>query len=148
MIRRPPRSTLFPSTTLFRSAAAAGDSGGDAPGGDATSGSDATDASGADAGGDAAPGTDAGGGDGGVTHLSCVYGSPCVCNAGKACDVTCAAGGCAVEAQARFCRGMLYRGVYPPPSQFEAWFVSLAHGESTVDRTLEAASESLAEAFG
>ncbi len=55
--------------------------------------------------------------------------------------------GCDLEAHARFCRAMLDRGVYPPPSQFEAWFVSLAHDESTVDRTLEAAADSLAEAL-
>ena len=55
---------------------------------------------------------------------------------------------CDTEAHARFCRAMLERGVYPPPSQFEAWFVSLAHDEATVDRTLEAAAESLEEAFG
>jgi glutamate-1-semialdehyde 2,1-aminomutase len=50
-------------------------------------------------------------------------------------------------AHARFCRGMLDRGVYPPPAQFEAWFVSLAHSEEAIDRTLEAASEALAEVF-
>jgi glutamate-1-semialdehyde 2,1-aminomutase len=55
--------------------------------------------------------------------------------------------GCDLEAHARFCRALLDRGVYPPPSQFEAWFVSLAHDESTVDRTLEAAADSLAEAL-
>ncbi len=33
--------------------------------------------------------------------------------------------------------------IYPPPSQFEAWFVSLAHDEAAIDRTLEAAAESL-----
>jgi glutamate-1-semialdehyde 2,1-aminomutase len=54
---------------------------------------------------------------------------------------------CDTEAHARFCRAMLGRGVYPPPSQFEAWFVSLAHSEETVDRTLEAAAEALAEAL-
>jgi glutamate-1-semialdehyde 2,1-aminomutase len=53
---------------------------------------------------------------------------------------------CDTEAHARFCRALLDRGVYPPPSQFEAWFVSLAHDEASVDRTLEAAAESLAEA--
>jgi glutamate-1-semialdehyde 2,1-aminomutase len=52
---------------------------------------------------------------------------------------------CDTEAHARFCRAMLDRGIYPPPSQFEAWFVSLAHGEGTIDRTLEAAAESLGE---
>ena len=41
---------------------------------------------------------------------------------------------------------MLERGVYPPPSQFEAWFVSLAHDEAAIDRTVEAAAEALREA--
>jgi glutamate-1-semialdehyde 2,1-aminomutase len=54
---------------------------------------------------------------------------------------------CDTEAHARFCRALLDRGVYPPPAQFEAWFVSLAHGEATVDRTLEAAAEALVEAL-
>jgi glutamate-1-semialdehyde 2,1-aminomutase len=54
---------------------------------------------------------------------------------------------CDTEAHARFCRAMLERGVYPPPSQFEAWFVSLAHSEETIDRTLEAAAKSLDEAL-
>ena len=53
---------------------------------------------------------------------------------------------CDTDAHARFCRALLDRGVYPPPSQFEAWFASLAHDEASVDRTLEAAAESLAEA--
>ena len=53
-----------------------------------------------------------------------------------------------LDAHARFCRAMLERGVYPPPSQFEAWFVSLAHDEEAIDRTLEAAAESLDEALG
>ncbi len=54
---------------------------------------------------------------------------------------------CDLEAHAKFCRAMLDRGVYPPPAQFEAWFVSLAHNEASVDRTLEAAGEALAEAL-
>ncbi|MEZ5076538.1 MAG: glutamate-1-semialdehyde 2,1-aminomutase [Solirubrobacterales bacterium] len=58
-----------------------------------------------------------------------------------------AASACDTEAHARFCNAMLARGVYPPPSQFEAWFVSLAHDEATVDRTLEAAAEALDEAL-
>jgi len=57
------------------------------------------------------------------------------------------ASGCDLDAHARFCRAMLERGVYPPPSQFEAWFVSLAHDEATIDRTLEAASDALDEAM-
>jgi glutamate-1-semialdehyde 2,1-aminomutase len=51
------------------------------------------------------------------------------------------------EAHARFCRAMLERGVYPPPSQFEAWFVSLAHDEEAIDRTLEAAEAALGDVF-
>ncbi|MGE0507230.1 MAG: glutamate-1-semialdehyde 2,1-aminomutase, partial [Solirubrobacterales bacterium] len=58
-----------------------------------------------------------------------------------------AASACDLDAHARFCRAMLERGVYPPPAQFEAWFVSLAHDEVSVDRTLEAAAESLDEAL-
>ena len=59
-----------------------------------------------------------------------------------------AAAACDLEAHARFCRAMLERGIYPPPSQFEAWFVSLAHDEAAIDRTLEAAAEALEEALG
>ena len=52
---------------------------------------------------------------------------------------------CDLDAHAAFCRGMLDRGVYLPPSQFEAWFPSLAHGDEHVERTLAAAREVLAE---
>jgi glutamate-1-semialdehyde 2,1-aminomutase len=52
------------------------------------------------------------------------------------------------DAYARFCREMLARGVYPPPSGYEAWFVSLAHDEAAIDRTCEAAAEALAAALG
>jgi glutamate-1-semialdehyde 2,1-aminomutase len=52
---------------------------------------------------------------------------------------------CDTEAHARFCRALLGRGVYPPPAQYEAWFVSLAHDEAVVDQTLEAAAEALNE---
>jgi glutamate-1-semialdehyde 2,1-aminomutase len=50
---------------------------------------------------------------------------------------------CDLDAHAAFCREMLDRGVYLPPSQFEAWFPSLAHTEAHVERTVEAARESL-----
>ncbi|MBC8123717.1 MAG: glutamate-1-semialdehyde 2,1-aminomutase [Gemmatimonadaceae bacterium] len=40
---------------------------------------------------------------------------------------------------ARFHRGMLERGVYLAPSQFEAGFMSLAHTEADIDQTLQAA---------
>jgi glutamate-1-semialdehyde 2,1-aminomutase len=51
--------------------------------------------------------------------------------------------GCDLDAYAAFCRGMLERGIYLPPSQFEAWFPSLAHTDAHVERTLEAAREVL-----
>ncbi len=43
-----------------------------------------------------------------------------------------------------FHQAMLEQGVYLPPSQFEAWFVSAAHGEADVDATIRAAGEALA----
>jgi len=46
------------------------------------------------------------------------------------------------QAFARFHGAMLDRGIHLPPSQFEAWFVSLAHDEALIDRTVEAAAES------
>ena len=55
------------------------------------------------------------------------------------------AAACDLDAHAAFCRAMLERGVYLPPSQFEAWFPSLAHGEREVEQTLAAAREALAE---
>ena len=39
---------------------------------------------------------------------------------------------------------MLARGVYWPPSQFEAAFVSGAHTEADIDATIAAASDALA----
>ena len=44
---------------------------------------------------------------------------------------------------ARFHRGMLERGVWLPPSQYEAAFVSAAHGEREVELVLEAARGAL-----
>ena len=44
---------------------------------------------------------------------------------------------------ARFHRALLDRGVMLPPSQFEAWFISLAHDEALIDRTVEAVGEAL-----
>ncbi len=46
---------------------------------------------------------------------------------------------CDLEAHATFCRELLTRGVYPPPSQFEAWFPSLAHDDAAIERTVTAA---------
>jgi glutamate-1-semialdehyde 2,1-aminomutase len=48
------------------------------------------------------------------------------------------------ERHAAFYRAMLERGIWLPPSRFEAWFVSLAQDEIQIDRTLMAAAEALA----
>jgi glutamate-1-semialdehyde 2,1-aminomutase len=45
----------------------------------------------------------------------------------------------------RFFRAMLDRGVYLAPSQFEAAFLSAAHTDEDIDRTLAAATEALAQ---
>ena len=47
--------------------------------------------------------------------------------------------GANTSAYATFFRGMLTRGVYPPPSQFEAWFLSAAHSDHDLKRTIAAA---------
>jgi glutamate-1-semialdehyde 2,1-aminomutase len=50
---------------------------------------------------------------------------------------------CDMDAYAAFCREMLELGIYLPPSQYEAWFPSLAHTDEHVERTLEAARKAL-----
>jgi glutamate-1-semialdehyde 2,1-aminomutase len=40
---------------------------------------------------------------------------------------------------------MLARGIYPPPSQFEAWFLSAAHTPRDVQKTISAAREVMKE---
>ena len=42
-------------------------------------------------------------------------------------------------------RGLVARGVYVAPSQYEAMFVSLAHGDEEIDKTVEAARDALAD---
>jgi glutamate-1-semialdehyde 2,1-aminomutase len=73
-----------------------------------------------------------------VTGLLTVFfrdGIPADLDEVKACDF---------DRYGAFCRGMLERGVYLPPSQYEAWFPSLAHTEEHVERTIEAARETMA----
>jgi glutamate-1-semialdehyde 2,1-aminomutase len=55
------------------------------------------------------------------------------------------AAACDLEAYGAWCRGLLARGVYPPASQFEAWFPSLAHTEADIADTVRAADEAFAE---
>jgi len=54
------------------------------------------------------------------------------------------AAACDLDAYGLWCRELLARGVYPPASQFEAWFPSLAHRPEHVDRTLAAARAAFA----
>jgi glutamate-1-semialdehyde 2,1-aminomutase len=56
-----------------------------------------------------------------------------------------AAAACDTDAYGAWCRALLARGVYPPPSQFEAWFPSLAHSSEHITRTVEAAAAAFAE---
>ena len=56
-----------------------------------------------------------------------------------------AAAACDLDAYGAWCRALLDRGVYPPASQFEAWFPSLAHSDVELDRTIEAARAAFRE---
>jgi glutamate-1-semialdehyde 2,1-aminomutase len=47
------------------------------------------------------------------------------------------------DAFARFFGAMFDRGILLPPSQFEAWFLSLAHGDAEVELTIAAARSAL-----
>jgi glutamate-1-semialdehyde 2,1-aminomutase len=44
-----------------------------------------------------------------------------------------------------FFRGMLTRGIYPPPSQFEGWFLSASHTDGHVKKTVDAARGAMRE---
>jgi glutamate-1-semialdehyde 2,1-aminomutase len=56
------------------------------------------------------------------------------------------AGAADVNRFARFFRTMLEHGVLLPPSQFEAWFVSAAHGDAEIAATIVAAQAAFAAA--
>jgi glutamate-1-semialdehyde 2,1-aminomutase len=49
-------------------------------------------------------------------------------------------------AYAAFFHGMLKRGIYPPPSQFEAWFLSAAHTDTHIRKTITAAKAAMKDA--
>ena len=49
---------------------------------------------------------------------------------------------------ARYFRGMIERGIYLPPSQFECIFLSMAHTQEDFDRTASAMDEVLCEVLG
>ena len=46
---------------------------------------------------------------------------------------------------AQFFVEMMKEGIYLPPSQFEAWFVSLAHTQRDLDKTIEACDTAFRE---
>ena len=46
--------------------------------------------------------------------------------------------GCDRTQFASFFHGMLKRGIYLPPAPFEAWFISMAHSNAQLDRTISA----------
>ena len=48
---------------------------------------------------------------------------------------------CDTERYGTLFRHLLEQGIYVAPSQFEAMFVSLAHSDEDVDRTVEAVGE-------
>jgi glutamate-1-semialdehyde 2,1-aminomutase len=48
---------------------------------------------------------------------------------------------CNLEGFGGLFRHLLERGICLPPSQFEAWFLSLAHGDKEIDRTVEAVAD-------
>ncbi|MDB5035819.1 MAG: glutamate-semialdehyde--aminomutase [Chlorobi bacterium] len=52
---------------------------------------------------------------------------------------------CDASRFAAFFHAMLRRGIYLPPSQYEALFISTAHGEAEIERTLAAVDESFGE---
>jgi len=58
------------------------------------------------------------------------------------------AAACDTDAYGAWCRALLARGIYPPASQFEAWFPSLAHGPEQVERTVAAAAAAFSELAG
>ena len=49
------------------------------------------------------------------------------------------------DAYAVFFRSLLANGIYPPPSQFEGWFLSAAHSDRDVSTTVSAARRALGD---
>jgi glutamate-1-semialdehyde 2,1-aminomutase len=60
-----------------------------------------------------------------------------VSNYTQACD-------CDRERFKKFFHAMLENGIYLPPSQFEAWFISLAHNDEVIQQTIDAVEKSFA----
>ncbi|TKJ40802.1 glutamate-1-semialdehyde-2,1-aminomutase [candidate division LCP-89 bacterium B3_LCP] len=52
---------------------------------------------------------------------------------------------CNDSAFRKFFQGMLTRGIYLPPSPYEAWFFSIQHNDTMIKRTMEAVTEAIDE---
>jgi glutamate-1-semialdehyde 2,1-aminomutase len=72
----------------------------------------------------------------GLLTLFFAESAPRDCAGAQACDA---------EMYAAWCRALLARGVFPPASQYEAWFPSLAHTSEHLDRTLDAVNAAFNE---
>jgi glutamate-1-semialdehyde 2,1-aminomutase len=55
------------------------------------------------------------------------------------------AAACDLNSYGAWCRALLARGVYPPASQFEAWFPSLMHTDEHIERTIDVARAAFTE---
>jgi glutamate-1-semialdehyde 2,1-aminomutase len=55
---------------------------------------------------------------------------------------------CDTQAFGKFFCAMLDTGVYLPPSQFEAAFMSFAHSDEDIQKTIEASKQALASMRG
>jgi glutamate-1-semialdehyde 2,1-aminomutase len=84
----------------------------------------------------------------GVPHVTARVGSMLTLffNAKPVVDWT-TASRCDTRRFARYFWGLIERGVYMPCSQYEALFISAAHCEAEIDRTVEAARDVLGEDF-
>ncbi|MEE8160999.1 MAG: aspartate aminotransferase family protein, partial [Acidobacteriota bacterium] len=51
------------------------------------------------------------------------------------------------ELYGRLFWALVRRGIYPPPSALESWFLSTAHGESEIEQTLSTFMQALQEAL-
>lgn len=51
---------------------------------------------------------------------------------------------CDTDTFAKFFQALLKNGIFIPPSQYEAWFVGLAHDDQAIDATITAAEKSFA----
>ena len=93
----------------------------------------------------------------GIRNIAALYNTPvCINHQGamfsvfftqdKSTEVTDFKSACNSDTErfSRFYRAMLEAGIYLPPSQFEAWFISAAHSDEDIEATLKSAKQSFA----